>query len=106
MSKRSPNVKTHKKVIRRGLSLYKTGASPYWYAQAWLSGEKKYVVRSTKETSRLVAQDVAEEILDDLKSSRKVNLTPKEYRFDSYALKLVQQQRRLEGKQKEQAIFR
>ena len=30
---------------------------------------------------------------------RKVNLTPKEYRSDFYALKLVQQQRRLEGKQ-------
>ena len=100
MSKQNANVKTHKKVIRKGLSLYKTGASPYWYAQAWLSGEKKYVVRSTKETSRIVAQDVAEEILDDLKSSRKVNLTPKEHRFDFYALKLIQQQRRLSGRQK------
>ena len=66
MVKKSRNSKTHTKTLRKGLSLYKTDASPYWFARIWVSGERKYVVRSTKETSRLVAEEVAEELLNDL----------------------------------------
>ena len=91
------NQKTHNKVIRKGLSLYKTDSSPYWFARIWISGEKKYVVRSTKETSRLAAEEVAEELLNDLKQDRYVFGVPKNRTFNHYADKLVKEQQRQSG---------
>jgi hypothetical protein len=58
----SKNKKTHIKQIRQGLSIYKTGNSPFWSARIWIGSERRYVVRSTKETARLDALEVAEEI--------------------------------------------
>ena len=34
------NQKTHTKTIRKGMSLYKTGRSPYWFVRIWIGGEK------------------------------------------------------------------
>ena len=58
---------TGKKHLRKGVTLYKRGASPFWYARIWNNSERQYLVRSTKETSRLEAAEVAEEIYADLK---------------------------------------
>lgn len=41
---------TAKHKIWHGLSIYQTGASPYWFARFWDRAAKRYVVRSTKET--------------------------------------------------------
>ena len=92
------NQKTHTKTIRKGMSLYKTGRSPYWFVRIWIGGEKKYVVRSTKETSRLVAEEVAEELLNDLKQDRFVFGVPKNRTFNHFAGLLINEQRRLAGK--------
>jgi site-specific recombinase XerD len=92
------NQKTHNKVIRKGLSLYKTDSSPNWFARIWISGEKRYVVRSTKETSRLVAEEVAEELLNDLKQDRYVFGVPKTRTFKHYADMLIKEQQRQSGK--------
>ncbi|MBT8003019.1 MAG: hypothetical protein HN578_08890 [Rhodospirillales bacterium] len=100
MPKKTRNSKTHKKNIRRGLSLYKTDASPYWFARIWVSGEKKYVVRSTKESSQLAAEEIAEELFYDLKQKRFVEAIPKDRLFIHYADMLVKQQRRIAGKTK------
>jgi hypothetical protein len=100
MVKQSKNTKTDKKTIRRGLSLYKTDASPYWFARIWVSGERKYVVRSTKENSRLAAEEVAEELLHDLKQKRFIDSVPREKTFIHYADMLVKDQRRQSGKTK------
>ena len=97
---RSRNQKTHKKILRKGLSLYRTKGSPYWYARIWNSGDKKYVVRSTKETSRLVAEEVAEELINDLKQDRFVFGVPRDRTFNHYAELLVKEQRRQSGKTK------
>ena len=97
---RTRNQKTDKKVIRKGLSLYRTKSSPYWFARIWISGEKKYVVRSTKETSRLVAEEVAEELINDLKQDRFVFGVPKVRTFHHYAETLIKEQRRQSGKTK------
>ena len=48
--------------IRRGLAIYKTFAGPYYYARIRDPKTKKYVVRSTKETSRITARAAAEEL--------------------------------------------
>ena len=85
MVENNRNRKTHKKIIRRGLSLYKTDGSPYWYARIWVSGERRYIVKSTRETSRLTAEDVAEEILNDLKQRKFVDGVPHRRAFSYFA---------------------
>jgi len=52
--------------IRRGVAVYKTHASPYYYARILEVKSKQYKVRSTKETSRLQARVVAEELALEL----------------------------------------
>jgi hypothetical protein len=106
MVKNSRNAKTHTKTIRKGLSLYKTDASPYWFARIWVSGERKYIVRSTKETSRLNAEEVAEEIFYDLKQKKFVDGVPRDRMFIHYADMLVKEQRRLAGKSKNKRFAR
>tara|TARA_B110000238_G_C16094835_1_gene425574 strand:- start:345 stop:1553 length:1209 start_codon:yes stop_codon:yes gene_type:complete len=66
----SVNSKKTIKQIRRGLSIYRTGRSPFWHARIYDQVKKKYVVRSTKETKRLDAIEVAEEILESYKSKQ------------------------------------
>ena len=62
MAEESKNSKKTIKHLRRGLSIYKTGRSPFWHARIYDAVMKKYVVRSTKETNRIEAAEVAEEI--------------------------------------------
>ena len=45
------------------LAIYKTHASPYWFARILDHNTKKYLVRSTKETARVKARKVAERSL-------------------------------------------
>ena len=90
--------KTAKKTVRRGVSLYKVGASPYWYARIWNRSTAKYIVRSTKETSRIVAAEVAKELYSDLKQKKFLDDVPRAKTFIFFAEKLINQQRRLAGK--------
>jgi hypothetical protein len=48
--------------IQKGLAIYQVNASPYWYARIRDPSTKRHVVRSTKETSKLKARQVAEEL--------------------------------------------
>ena len=90
--------KTANKTVRQGVSLYKVGASPYWYARIWNRSTAKYIVRSTKETSHIVAAEVAEELYSDLKQKKFLDDVPKAKTFIFFAEKLINQQRRLAGK--------
>ena len=94
----SRSAKTANKTVRQGVSLYKVGASPYWYARIWNRSTAKYIVRSTKETSRIVAAEVAEELYSDLKRKKFLDDVPKAKTFIFFAEKLINQQRRLAGK--------
>lgn len=86
MTAKSPNAKKQIKHLRRGLSIYKTGRSPFWHARLYDPIKKKYVVRSTKETSRLDAAEVAEEILADYRSKQNTNHAAEKSRsFEHYA---------------------
>mgnify|MGYP001363270421 FL=1 len=96
--------RTAKKTVRRGVSLYKVGASPYWYARIWNSSVGKYIVRSTKENSRLVAAEVAEELYSDLKQRKFLDEVPRTKTFIYFAEKLIKQQRRLAGKTRSSAF--
>ena len=55
---KSVNSKKTIKKIQRGLSIYRTGRSPFWHARIYDPVKKKYVVRSTKETNRIEAIEV------------------------------------------------
>ena len=48
--------------IHRGLAIYKTHASDFWYARIRDPKTRRYVVRSTKETSRIGARRAAAEL--------------------------------------------
>jgi hypothetical protein len=80
-------------VVHKGIAIYKTHASPYWMARIRDPKAKKYVVRSTKETSRIKAREVAEELARDILSRPKA--TPKEYTFKYYATRFIEKGRRL-----------
>jgi len=89
LSEKTENAKKSIKQIRRGLSIYKTGRSPFWHARIYDSAKKKYVVRSTKETNRLEAAEVAEEILESYRKNQNAShAVVKERSFEYYALYL------------------
>ena len=86
MADLSPNSKKSIKQLRRGLSIYKTGRSPFWHARIYDAAKKKYVVRSTKETNRIEAAEVAEEILETYKKKQNTaHATSKDRSFEHYA---------------------
>jgi len=64
LAEESLNSKKTIKHLRRGLGIYRTGRSPFWHARIYDAAKKKYVVRCTKETNRIDAAEVAEEILE------------------------------------------
>ena len=97
-------VKTAQKTVKLGVSLYKVGASPYWYARIWNSSTAKYIVRSTKETSRIVATEVAEELHSDLKQKKFLDDVPRAKTFIFFAEKLINQHRQLVGKTRSVAV--
>ena len=59
----SKNKKTAFKRVRQGLAIFKTGQSQYYFARIWLPKKKKYVVKSTKETSRVDASEDKQKLL-------------------------------------------
>ena len=86
MSDESLNSKKTIKHLRRGLSIYKTGRSPFWHARIYDAVKKKYVVRTTKEVNRIEAAEVAEEIVDTYKKKQNTaHASLKERSFEHYA---------------------
>lgn len=75
--------------IRRGLAIYQINGSPYWYARIRLPNGGKNIVRSTKETSRLEARKVAEELYLSLLNSKGASTVPQEFLFGYFADELV-----------------
>jgi hypothetical protein len=75
--------------IRRGLAIYQVNASPYWYARIRLPNGKKNIVRSTKETSRVQARKVAEELYVSLMNNGGKLTVPKGFSFGFFADELV-----------------
>ena len=71
--------------IRRGLAIYKVNASPYYFARIRDSRNKKNIVRSTKETSRIEARKAAEELAQSIFNSGVTSEVPKQFRFQHFA---------------------
>lgn len=80
------------KTIHKGVAIYKTDRSPFWFARVWNPFTKKYVVRSTKETSRIEARDAALELFSSLSKSKFQNLNSKApAAFATYADRLLRE---------------
>jgi hypothetical protein len=77
--------------IRRGLHIYKVNASPFWRVRIRDPRNGKYIVRSTKEQSKLEARRVAEEVFNNLSSKGVLNLVPKEYTFEYFAEQVIKE---------------
>src|SRR4029078_6991336 len=92
------NQKTQKLAIRRGLALFRTGASPYWYARVWVPGERRYHVQATKEKSKTAGRDEAERIFDDLKQGKRLDRVRRDRAFETFAEKLLANDERESGR--------
>lgn len=79
--------------IHRGLAIYKVNASPYWQARIRDPRLRRYVVRSTQETSRIKAKQVAREIAFDLLGTEKP--IEREFTFRYYSARLKAKGERL-----------
>jgi hypothetical protein len=87
-------------IIRQGLAIYKTFATPFYQVRIRDTVAGKYIVRSTKETARIKARVAAEELARDILG--KIPAVPKHLSFEHYA-KLYIQQTRLEVERSEKA---
>ncbi len=86
LTEKSQNAKKVIRHLRRGLSVYKTGRSPYWHARIYDPLKRKYVVRSTKESRQLAAISVAEELFEEFRSKQNANYAvQKDRSFEHYA---------------------
>jgi hypothetical protein len=79
--------------LSRGVAIYRTFASPYWLARIWDPRAAHYVVRSTKDTAKPKARQVAEEIAHDIKGPNRS--APPEFGFKTYATKTITRGRQL-----------
>ena len=80
--------------IRRGLAIYKRLSSPYYSVRMLDSRTKKYVVRSTKETTRINARTAAEEQYETFLNANTVQVVPKNYTFEHFAERLINRAQR------------
>tara|TARA_B100000787_G_C16161049_1_gene281416 strand:+ start:139 stop:1320 length:1182 start_codon:yes stop_codon:yes gene_type:complete len=94
----SRNAKTHLKTIRKGVSIYKTDSSPFWYSRIWVNSKNKYMVRSTKEVSRIDAIEALEEIIMKLKENTDLSKVASKMMFSHFAESLMKQQSAMSGK--------
>lgn len=84
----SRNTHTHKKVVERGLTIYKTGRSRFWHARLWDRRSNRYLTKSTGETDRRQATTAAREWKDQVLQSASghlVNNPTSIYSFEYYA---------------------
>ena len=73
--------------LYRGVSVYKVRGSQYWYVRVWNKDTKRYVVKSTGETSLIQARAVAQDYaLSLLKAEQQVE---REFTFRYFALKCL-----------------
>ena len=94
MTDDSPNRMTSLRPLRKGLAIYMTARSPFWMVRLRDSSEGRYIVRSTKETSRIEAMAAANEFADSF--FKKVNgdqARKAATSFEHYAIQMLGMQK-------------
>lgn len=79
--------------VHKGVAIYLTNASPFWNARIRNPQTKKYEVRSTKETSRIKAREVAQELAYDILS--RVKAVPTDFTFKYFATRFIAKGKRM-----------
>jgi hypothetical protein len=73
--------------VYRGVSIYKVRGSQYWYVRVWDRDKRRYIVKTTGETSVIAAREVAKDhALSLLKTERTVE---REFTFRHFAIKCL-----------------
>lgn len=94
MTDESPNKMTSIRHLRKGLSVYKTGRSPFWMVRLRDPFEGRYVVRSTKEESRIEAIAAANEYADSFFKKANGDMARKKVTsFEYYADQMLAMQK-------------
>ena len=70
-----------------GVSIYKVKGAQYWYVRVWNSQSKKYIVKSTGETSAINAKLIAKE--HALALGMNIKTVEPEYRFRYFASEML-----------------
>ncbi len=78
--------------LRKGLAIYKVGASPYWQCRMRIPSQGGYLCRSTHETTRIDARQAAEELYDRVLQRHVVPAVRTEHTFEFFADKLIKKQ--------------
>ncbi len=73
--------------LYKGVSIYRVANSPNWMVRVWDRKHKKYLVKSTGETSSIMARDAAQSLALSLLKSTPIVQT--EYLFSGYVQKLL-----------------
>jgi hypothetical protein len=76
-----------------GVSIYKVRGSQYWYVRVWDRARARYVVRSTRETSRIEARHVAIEFARSTTQSQ--DAVKRQFTFKHFADKTMTKVSRL-----------
>lgn len=79
--------------VHKGVAIYQTYASPFWFARVWDPDRRKYLVKSTKEVSRIRAREAALEFARDIIGGARA--VPREFTFKYYATRFIEKGRRL-----------
>ena len=82
-------------LLRKGLAVYKVYASPFYRVRIWVPSQRKYLVKSTKTSSKISATEAAEEYYTELRENQFIDTVPKSRLFATYADKLIDQQRKM-----------
>lgn len=75
--------------LRRGLAIYRVGASPYYRIRVWIPSQKKRIVKTTKTDDRAEAISIAEAFLNTLGTRGVLNEVPQSRAFETFANKLL-----------------
>lgn len=79
------------KKVSTGVSIYRVKNSPYWMVRVWDRRRKKYIVKSTGETSAIEAKMLAQELAISLLASQPI--VPSEFLFKTFAKKFLHKSR-------------
>ena len=97
MKKKTNINKTNKihdlSAVEKGITIYKQERSDFYYVRIYL-GNRKYVRRSTGETSKIEAKKRALEFSESLRTKNKIDV-PQKDSFEFYANKLIEHEMEL-----------
>jgi hypothetical protein len=73
--------------IYDGVSIYKVRGSQFYYVRVWDREKQRYIIKSTRETSKIAASNVAKEYALSLPKTN--NKVEREFTFKHFATKLL-----------------